>query len=144
MSKTGRLSIDAAGNSTVGGTPLARNVPGRDPFGAATDFMKNHGCDDGDCVMIEGQVSGGNFWLSDAKKVDDSQCQTALMSASLTRAIEVAAPAKPAAKKTVAKKSAKKAVKKSAKKATKVPSKTVSKKAAKKSAKKASRKGPKQ
>jgi hypothetical protein len=152
MEKSGTLKI-ANGSSRVDGTLLARNVPsGQDPFGAATDFVKDNGCDDGDCVTVTGTLQDKILYIDSAKKVSADLCAPA-QAADAVR-LAVAAPAlagrapatkKSANKTTVKKKSAEPKKPLPTKKAAK---KSVAKSAAKKKplpatpAKKASARGP--
>ncbi|MBB5056421.1 hypothetical protein HDF16_001106 [Granulicella aggregans] len=131
MEKTGTLKI-ANHESKVNGTLLARETDDQDEFGAATEFMINNNCDDGDCVTITGNLKGGVFWVDTAKKVDSSLCAgPALARAEFSVAVAKSAGRVPA-KKTKAAKSAtpklitvpgkqKKAVKKASNKKGKKP-----------------------
>jgi len=77
MEKTGTLKI-ANGESKVDGTLLAREVDsGQDPFGAATDFVKDNGCSDNDCVTVMGALKSKALYIDSAKKVGKDLCAPA-------------------------------------------------------------------
>jgi hypothetical protein len=125
MEKTGTLKI-TNGESRVDGTLLARNVAsGQDPFGAATDFVKDNGCDDGDCVTVTGTLQGKILYIDSAKKVSDDRCAPAQADA---LRLAVAAPT-PAGRAITKKKSANKAtLKKKSAEPKKAPKKSAAKK----------------
>jgi hypothetical protein len=103
MEKTGTLKI-ANHESRVNGTLLARETDDQDEFGAATEFMINNNCDDGDCVTITGNLKNGVFWVDTAKKVDNSLCaKAALTTAELSVAVANVTGRVPAQKKAAKK-----------------------------------------
>jgi hypothetical protein len=110
---TGTLKINN-GESRVDGTLLGREVEsGQDPLGAATDFVKNSGCNDGNCVTVTGTFKGKILYIDSATKVTDAPCapaQTEALAFATSSALAQRIPAKKKSAKKVApgKKSAKK------------------------------------
>jgi len=128
MDKTGTLKIEN-GESRVDGTLLGRNVPsGQDPYGAATDYVIDHNCDNGDCVSVSGSYQGKVLYIDSVQKLSADQCQP-LAAANLIIAERVSAV-------TVAAKARSAAPRKAAKKASVIAKRPAPAKAAKKAAKK--------
>ena len=75
MDKTGTLAIQND-ESRLDGTLLGRTVAsGQDPYGAATDFLIDNDCHDGDCVTVGGSQRGKVFYIDSAQKVGADQCR---------------------------------------------------------------------
>jgi hypothetical protein len=108
MDKTGTLTIED-GESRVDGTLLGRNVAsGQDPYGAATDYVTDHNCHDGDCVTVSGSYQGKVLYTDSVQKLNAGECEPGaaenLMIAKRIFAAPVTAKARSAAPKKAAKK----------------------------------------
>jgi len=70
---TGILKV-SQGDSRINGTLLGRKGNG-DPYGAATGFLADSGCRDGDCVTVTGTQEDDAFYIDSASKEASSKCK---------------------------------------------------------------------